>query len=211
MFILHQQWFYIFRWWQMPLAATFLSGISAFHFRNCRSLDKLWFVPVGPASFKYGRAVEFETLVTLCTLQESSFYSYPLLEFCFLSLSPCFLLPLSCSLVYPCIWLFKNSSALPSRGSQGPGIRDIFKKMICLNGSWTFASSFSQSCELTAVLNCVFNGPKNNSNSTQFIQGFQSRWNLYNPLVWLQCSKFESTFKPLHRACRSSGNHSQRL
>ena len=116
MFILHQQWFYIFRWWQMPLAATFLSGISAFHFRNCRSLDKLWFVPVGPASFKYGRAVEFETLVTLCTLQESSFYSYPLLEFCFLSLSPCFLLPLSCSLVYPCIWLFKNSSALPSRG-----------------------------------------------------------------------------------------------
>ena len=116
MFILHQQWFYIFRWWQMPLAATNLSGISAFHFQNCRSflsLDKLWFFLVKTASFKYGLAVEFETLGTLFTLQESSFYSYPLLQFCFSSLDPCFLLPLSCSLVYPCIWLFKNSSASP--------------------------------------------------------------------------------------------------
>ena len=41
----------------MPVGPSGVSWISAFHFRNCRSLDELWLFQVGPASFKYGRAV----------------------------------------------------------------------------------------------------------------------------------------------------------
>ena len=60
---------------------------------------------------------------------------------------------------------------------------------------------------LTAVLILgVYNGPKKNSNYTQFIQGFRSRSNLYNLLsagrvhIWVQV-----------QACLSSDNHSPRL
>ena len=41
-------------------------------------------------------------------------------------------------------------------------------------------------------------------NSTQFILGLLSRYNLYNPLVWRQ----SSSLSPSLSSCRSSGNHS---
>ena len=45
-------------------------------------LSQLWISRVGPASFKYGRAVGSETTKTPSTLQACSFLSNPFLEFC---------------------------------------------------------------------------------------------------------------------------------
>ena len=54
-------------------------GISAFHFRACRSLDELRIFRVRPDTFKYGLAVQSETHKTPSTLQACSFFSNPLL------------------------------------------------------------------------------------------------------------------------------------
>ena len=78
----------------MPLSPSCVSGISAYHFRNCRSLDELWFVRVRTASFKYGQALESKTRKIPSTLQACSFFSNPFFEFCFLT--PLFL-PSYCS------------------------------------------------------------------------------------------------------------------
>ena len=49
------------KWLAMPVSLSCVSEISAYHFLNFQSLDELWFVRVGPASFKDWRAVESET------------------------------------------------------------------------------------------------------------------------------------------------------
>ena len=103
-----------------PVEPVGVSGISACHFQNCLSLDKLRFVQVGQASFEYKWAVESETRKISCTV-----FSNPFLEFCFLA--PSFLSS-SCSTsssswppltfhhlvlqVCRSIWLFENSRAL---------------------------------------------------------------------------------------------------
>ena len=106
--------------WHPCQWASVVYGISACHFQNCWSLDKLWFVQVGQASFENKRAVESETRKISCTV-----FSNPFLEFCFLA--PSFLSS-SCSTsssswppltfhhlvlqVCRSIWLFENSRAL---------------------------------------------------------------------------------------------------
>ena len=42
----------------LPVGSSGVYDISACQCWKCQSLDKLWFVSVGPASFKYGWAVE---------------------------------------------------------------------------------------------------------------------------------------------------------
>ena len=54
-------------------ASAAVSWISACHFWNCWSLDKLSFKWVGQASFRYGRGVESEPRETPSTLQACSF------------------------------------------------------------------------------------------------------------------------------------------
>ena len=60
---------------------------------------------------------------------------------------------------------------------------------------------------LTTCLNiCIFNRPKMNLHSTQFIQDFRA-----NKTCWSGCRvQFESKIKPLG-LCLSSGNHFLRL
>ena len=70
----------------IPVSPSGVSGISACHFRNCRSFDELWIFWVGLATIKYGRAAESETHKTPSTLQACSifwFFSNPFWEFCF--------------------------------------------------------------------------------------------------------------------------------
>ena len=69
----------------MPMSPSSVSGISARYFRDCRSFDELWNFRVGrlgPATFKYGRAVESETQETPSTMQACSFFLIFFLEFC---------------------------------------------------------------------------------------------------------------------------------
>ena len=58
----------------MPVSPSGVSGISAGHFRTCRSLDELWIFRVGQDTFLYRRAEGFETTKTPSTLQAGSFF-----------------------------------------------------------------------------------------------------------------------------------------
>ena len=62
-----------------PLSPSRVSGVSALpnHFWNCRSLERLWFSLVRPATFKYRLARE----------SESSFFLNQFLEFCLSTLA----------------------------------------------------------------------------------------------------------------------------
>ena len=73
-----------------------VSGISAGHFRTCRSIDELWIFRFGPATFKYGRALKSETTIL----------SYPFLKFC---LSTRFFFHHLVPHVCPSIWHIENS------------------------------------------------------------------------------------------------------
>ena len=68
----------------MPVSPSGVSGISAFPFRTCRSLDELWIFQVRPATFKNGRALKSETTKTPSMLQAAGMLilSNPFLEFC---------------------------------------------------------------------------------------------------------------------------------
>ena len=67
----------------MPVSPSCVSGISARHFRNCRSFDELWIFRVGPAAFKYrtGRKIRNPTIPS--TSEACLFFSNPFSEFCF--------------------------------------------------------------------------------------------------------------------------------
>ena len=45
----------------MPVSPSCLSWISACHFRTFWSLDGLWIFQIGPATFKYSRAIQSKT------------------------------------------------------------------------------------------------------------------------------------------------------
>ena len=96
----------------MPVSPSWVSGISACHFRKCQSFDKLWIFPVWPATFKYRWAVQSENHKTLSTLQPAGML-IPFQSFVgFLLLDLCFFFHHIVPQVRLSIWHFQNSSPL---------------------------------------------------------------------------------------------------
>ena len=112
----------------MPVSPSGVSGISARHFRNCRSFDELWIFRVGPAAFKYrtGRKIRNPKVPT--TSEACSFFSNPFSEFCFLT--PAFFFTI---LLHKFVQVF-DTLKIPVRCF---GTRDTLKKVICLILSYT--------------------------------------------------------------------------
>ena len=99
----------------MPLSPSWVSGISACHFRTCWSLDELWILRVRPATFKYRPALHSKTTKTPFMQQACSFFSNPFLEFCLLTptfsstiLFHMFVQAFSCYAIFRWIWTFKT-------------------------------------------------------------------------------------------------------
>ena len=111
----------------MPVSPSCMSGISAHHFRNCRSFDELWIFRVGPAAFtiQTGRKILNPRVPT--TMQACSFFSNPFSEFCFST--PAFS---STILLYKLVQVF-DTLKIPVRCF---GTRDTLKKVICLIRSY---------------------------------------------------------------------------
>ena len=108
----------------VPVSPSGVSGISACQFRNCRRLDKLWFVQAGQASFQYGRAVGSEVRKLPSALQAYSFFSNLFLKFC--TLSPAFS---SIILFHMFVHAFDT-------------LKIPVQKVMLLERSWTFRSFF---------------------------------------------------------------------
>ena len=103
-------------------------------------------------------------------------------------------------------WFSLNCRKYLKTRAQGEGFSTLIPMdSHQLDSQDSYASRWHR---LTAVLIFgLFNRPKKNSNSTQFIQGLQSRWNLYSPMVRRQISSLSPSSSP----CQSSVNHSRRL
>ena len=67
----------------MPVSPSCVSGVSAYHFRTCRSLVELWIFQVGQGTFKYWLAEGSETTKTPKMMQACSFFLNSFSEFCF--------------------------------------------------------------------------------------------------------------------------------
>ena len=67
----------------MPVSPSGVSGISAYHFRTCRSFDELWILRVWLATFKYQTGRKSRNPRTPSTMQACSSFSNPFLKSCF--------------------------------------------------------------------------------------------------------------------------------
>ena len=110
----------------MPVSPSGVSRISAFPFRTCRSLDKLWIFQVRPSTFKIWRALKSETTKTPSMLQAAGMLilSNPFLEFCLST--PAFS---SIILIHMFVQAFDTLKTPEHRFRT----RDTLNKLICLS------------------------------------------------------------------------------
>ena len=108
----------------MPVSPSGVSGISACHFRTCRSFDELWIFPVGPATFKYRTGRKIQNPRTPSTMQACSFFSNSFSSLGILLLDPHFFFHQKHKFVH----VF-DTLKIPVHCF---GTRDTLKKVICL-------------------------------------------------------------------------------
>ena len=107
----------------MPVSRSGVSGISACHFRTCRSSDELWIFRVGSATFKYGLALKSETTKAPSMLQACSFFRI-------LSWNSASQPPLFSSIIL--FHMFVQAFDTLKIPEHRFGTRDTLKKVICL-------------------------------------------------------------------------------
>ena len=93
----------------LPVSPSGVSGISACHFRTCWSLDQLWIFRVGPATFKYRRALKSKNTKTPSILQACPFSR--ILSWDSASQPSCFFFHHLVPHVCPSIWHIETSRA----------------------------------------------------------------------------------------------------